>query len=77
MKCRSDYTFCELRKVSADEPIFVIRAQDAIGPEVVEQWAVTLMMRHGGATYEKAQRARAVAQDMRRWQKEHGSKVPD
>jgi hypothetical protein len=58
-----------------DEPFFILRAQDSFAPEVVELWAFTAKMR--GSSQKKVEAARACAERMREWQKEHGSKIPD
>lgn len=62
-------------KIPEDEPVFLLRAQDKIAPEVVARWVEL-------AEYEKAdpniiRAARAQVQAMLVWQYNHGSKVPD
>lgn len=69
----TDETLC---KVGDDEPIFVLRAQDATAPTVVMHW-VQLNM-HGGSTpTAKIAEAIDLARVMEAWQREHGCKMPD
>lgn len=58
-----------------DEPVFLIRAQDAVGPAVVELWAHNA--RAAGADPELCNRVLDWANAMRVYAQEHGSKVPD
>ena len=62
-------------KIPEDEPVFMLRAQDAVAPGVVEAWA--LAAHNAGADAGIVQHAYEHAQLMRKWQAEHGSKVPD
>ncbi len=64
-----------LNSAHMEEPIFVLRAQDAMAPIVVEMWAHKA--RGCGASKEKVQGALDTAQAMRDWARTHGSKVPD
>lgn len=72
-----------LAKAAADEPLFILRAQDVLAPELVRQWAFDLEERGpapGASLVEhlaKIEEARNSAKQMDRWQAEHGSKVPD
>jgi len=66
-----------LAKVASDEPIFVLRAQDATAPDAVMSWlagAVRAGMNPDGA---KARDTLAVVMRMQQWQREHSAKVPD
>jgi len=65
----------EFEKADLDEPLFVLRAQDDLAPEVVQLWALNATMR--GATKDKVEAARECARAMREWQRLHGSKIPD
>ena len=58
-----------------DEPVFLIRGQDKAGPCAVEAWALEAMS--FGASREIIKAARAQAERMRDWQRDHASKVPD
>jgi hypothetical protein len=62
-------------KIPADEPVFLLRAQDKVAPDVVEAWASLAEI--WDADKDIVQRAREHAQAMRRWQDEHGCKIPD
>ena len=66
----------EYDKAGLDEPIFVMRAQDAIAPEITELWALALSMR-GSSDNPKIASARQCAREMRAWQDLHGCKMPD
>lgn len=59
------------------EPIFTLRAQDELAPEVVALWA-TLAAR-AGTPHEKVRGAVEVSMAMHRWQRKHLDrvKVPD
>jgi len=61
--------------IPEDEPVFLIRAQDIVGPSIVETWAE--WAEAGGAAPNIISAARSHAIAMRKWQEEHGSKVPD
>jgi len=62
-------------KIPEDEPVFLLRAQDTVAPQVVEIWA--LAAQKAGADDGIVQHAYEHAQLMRKWQEEHGCKVPD
>jgi len=62
-------------KAELDEPIFVLRAQDTLAPSVVEFWVQVAKAR--GVPPHKIEDAWLCAVRMRRWQKAHGSKMPD
>lgn len=64
-----------LANSAPDEPVFVLCARDVTAPDIVRLWAVNAASR--GVSYKKCQEAREVADAMERWQKEHGSKLPD
>ena len=61
--------------IPEDEPVFLLRAQDIVAPQVVEAWAIAAHA--AGANEDIVQHAYEHAQFMRKWQAEHGSKVPD
>jgi hypothetical protein len=54
-----------LRKVAADEPIFVLRAQDRFAPEVVRYWCD--LAEGIGVSAGKVAEARELAATMERW----------
>lgn len=62
-----------LDKVGPDEPIFVLRAQDALADTVVDFWA-DIMQQKSSADHPKVVAARQIAQDMRAHQPR---KLPD
>ena len=64
-----------LESAGDDEPIFVIRARDDIGPSVMRFWADELEA--NGGSPEKAEQACDLAKQMEAWQKRNGSKLPD
>jgi len=64
-----------LSKVADDEPVFVLRARDKLAPMAVQVWAAYAEIE--GVDPDKVREARLLASAMWRWQKEHGSKLPD
>jgi hypothetical protein len=61
-----------LGKAHDDEPIFVLRAQDAHAADLVEKWAI--WARSTGCPQDKVIEAQALAGQMREW---HTRKNPD
>ena len=61
--------------IPADEPVFFLRSSDVLAPQVVEIWAMLADI--AGAEYKIVEMAREHAKKMRRWQEEHGCKLPD
>jgi hypothetical protein len=73
-----------LQKAAPHEPIFVLRAQDQLAPEVIEFWASRLEVGvtdafgpAAASSYEKIKTAREIAEEMRGWQRQYGKKLPD
>lgn len=64
-----------LAKIGDDEPVFVLRAKDALAPGIVRAWVEAAM--DAGVSLEKVAEARNLAHLMERWQETHGSKTPD
>ena len=64
-----------LAKAAEDEPIFVLRGRDRLTPYIVRQWAEGARL--AGTPMEKVKDAQQLADDIERWQVEHGSKIPD
>lgn len=62
-----------LRKIADDEPLFILRAQDATADEFVDMWASKLARRLG-AEHPKVIEARRCAEAMRAWP---ARKMPD
>lgn len=56
-------------KAAPDEPIFVLRANDPIAPSAVRLWAAQYWQQGGDP--EKIAEARACADAMEAWHKEH------
>lgn len=54
-----------LAKVTHDEPIFVLRAQDMLAPELVLEWALRAACH--GCSPEKVAEAEACANAMQQW----------
>ncbi|MCK9435723.1 MAG: hypothetical protein M0Q12_00780 [Synergistaceae bacterium] len=62
-------------KIPDDEPVFLIRGQDIVAPEVVRQWA--FRARKAGAKELIVEAALQQAEAMERWQRTHLRKIPD
>lgn len=62
-------------KIPEDEPVFLIRGQDIVGPMVVQVWA--RLAKNAGATPDIIEAAQRQSQAMQEWQEAHGSKIPD
>lgn len=58
-----------------DEPVFLIRAQDVVGPAVVNEWA--RLAEINGADPALCERVRQFAHEMKAYADEHGKKTPD
>ena len=61
--------------IPEDEPVFLLRAQDKLAPEVVEYWAD--IAEQEGASENIVKAARAHVELMQKWQEKNGSKIPD
>ncbi len=61
--------------IPEDEPVFLIRGQDAVAPEAVYAWAD--LAERAGAAPNIVETARAQASAMAIYGKEHGDKIPD
>ena len=74
---RSDYDRIQdpAGLIPEDEPVFIIRGQDAAAPSTVEFWAAAAAGR--GAKQDIVTAAYRQANLMRDWQREHASKIPD
>jgi hypothetical protein len=69
-------------KIPADEPVFLLRAQDLLAPSFVEAWGKKMIEAGGGeerfkGRTEMGELAIKHAEEMKAWQKEHGFKFPD
>lgn len=61
-----------LGKAADDEPVFILRAQDALAADLVETWAIQANV--AGCPWDKVKEAKQLAQAMREWP---GRKNPD
>lgn len=68
-----DPRFTCIRTLPADEPIFILRAQDQLAAQTVQAW-IHSAMRHYSSKYIKAQE---VLRAMLEWANAHETKVPD
>ena len=62
-------------KIPQDEPVFFLRAKDAIAPDLLLRWAHKLRLQGGDPNM--ARNAEDHAQLMIDWQKENGCRTPD
>jgi hypothetical protein len=62
-------------KAAADEPVFTLRAQDILAPEIVREWAYRAQV--AGTPDAKVEEARKCADEMEQWQIANSKKVPD
>lgn len=74
---RSDYNRIQdpEGKIPADEPVFLIRAQDMVSAAAVRAWADLAEQNDADAGIVAA--ARTHADRMDRWQRKYGRKVAD
>ena len=61
--------------IKEDEPVFILRAQDALAPACLEFWA-DLLLEHGGDEH-TADNIYKWADKMREYGEKHGNKIPD
>ena len=54
-----------LGKAASDEPLFILRAQDAHAADLVEKWAI--WARASGCGDDKVNEAMQIAEEMRKW----------
>ena len=64
-----------LEKIGEDEPVFLLRAQDKLAPEIVREWAYRALSED--APVDKVRGARTIADAMEDWSITHHRKVPD
>ena len=65
----------ETTSIKEDEPVFVLRAQDALAPACLEYWA-DMLLEHGGDEH-TADNIYKWADTMREWAEKNGNKIPD
>jgi len=63
------------KKIPADEPVFLIRGQDAVGAHIVRQWADAFESAGGDPKLAESARAHALLMDA--WPKKKLADVPD
>ena len=61
--------------IPEDEPVFLLRAQDKVAPDIVRKWAARAEL--AGASKDIVTAANRQADLMAAWQQKHGDKVPD
>lgn len=66
-----------LAKIKDDEPMFVLRAQDMLAPEIVRAWANLLVELGRDPTDPKVTNALDCADAMGAWQQKNAAKIPD
>lgn len=64
-----------LGRARDDEPVFVLRARDSIAADLVRIWAFRAQTL--GAPSAKVREAFDLADQMDKWGRENGTKVPD
>lgn len=62
-----------LRSVRPGEPVFILRAQDKIAPDVIDAWLD--MAAHHDAPSEKLDDAERILAEFREWQEANPGKV--
>lgn len=62
-------------KIPMDEPVFILRGQDRCAPDAVRAYAAVVAARGGDPEIIKL--SRDWADEMDRYQKQHGHKMPD
>lgn len=61
--------------IPKDEPVFLLRGQDILAPELLRQWAVNLLLKGGSGIM--AEIVIKHAKLMEDWQKQGKCKLPD
>lgn len=74
---RSDYQHIQdnTGKIANDEPVFLLRAKDALAPDTMRAWVEMLEEYGGDETAIKAIRKHIAL--MEEWQDKNGCKYPD
>jgi len=77
LHARKDYAHIQddTGKIAKDEPVFLLRAKDALAPDTLRFWAGLLLDQNGDSVAYKA--AMKQAELMEDWQEENESKLPD
>ena len=64
-----------LSRVAEDEPIFVLRAKDALAVGAIEEWME--LAQEAAVSADKIAEADELCGLMEEWQRRNGSKLPD
>jgi hypothetical protein len=74
---REDYNRIQdpLGLIPDDEPVFLLRGQDKLAPDLVRTWAIQLFAAGGDPVM--AGMALEQSEKMQKWQEEHKAKLPD
>jgi len=74
---RKDYNHIQdpAHKIPVTEPVFLLRGQDVLAPEIVKSYAHMLRCRYGED--EQAKQLEEHADKMIQWQRNHKVKIPD
>jgi TolA-binding protein len=64
-----------VENVGKGEPVFTLRAQDMLAPEIVREWA--FRAKRAGSPDEKVEDARRIADEMEDWQIANRRHLPD
>lgn len=62
-------------KIPEDEPVFLLRGQDLLAPQIVQEWIALAIRNHVDKTLIES--AIDLCQRMVTWQNEHKAKLPD
>lgn len=65
-----------LSKAADDEPVFILRGQDATMSKMLRHWAHLVTEANGGPN-EKTVEAIVFADEVEQWQRSHYHKIPD
>ena len=74
---RKDYNRIQdpLGLIPEDEPVFLLRGQDVLAPELLRQWSIKLLLKGGSGIM--AEMVMNHAKEMENWQKKYKQKLPD
>lgn len=64
-----------LTRIEDSEPVFIIRAQDAVGAHAIRAWAH--LAKQAGVAEDKVAGAIEHAKVFEAWQADNGTKLPD
>ncbi len=64
-------------KIGADEPVFLLRANDIYAPDTLRYWADRVAVGGRHPNSKLAEDIRIHAEEMEKWQQENGCIIPD